>query len=105
MSTPNVVATCSLSRGKMAERMARLDHPCSRREFAARSWEHGYCAYAPRHGRLLERLVGLLADAPGLELAGDYVRGASIEACFRSARECAARVRAAAGVSPGAGGF
>jgi hypothetical protein len=28
-----------------------------------------------------------LTDLPGLTLTGDWLRGASIEACFRAARE------------------
>jgi oxygen-dependent protoporphyrinogen oxidase len=64
------------------------------RRAASRSWEHALCAYGPGHSDRLRRLADLGATDPGLVLTGDYVRGASIEACFRGARD---RVGAAVG--------
>lgn len=58
-------------------------------ELAFQRWPRAYCAYLPRHAEFLARVRRGLVRVPGLGLAGDYLRGASIEACFRSARECA----------------
>jgi oxygen-dependent protoporphyrinogen oxidase len=63
-----------------------------RRNVAVQRWPAAYCAYLPRHADFLNRVDSALEELPGLHLTGDYLRGASIEACFRSARDCAARV-------------
>ena len=63
-----------------------------RRRFVARQFRPGLCAYAPHHGRLLDRITRELTAAPGLYLTGDYIQGASIEACFRSASACVNRL-------------
>lgn len=46
-------------------------------------WEQAYCAFAPGHRRVARALQGEIA--PGLVVCGDFVVGASIEACFRAA--------------------
>jgi oxygen-dependent protoporphyrinogen oxidase len=56
-----------------------------RLDFVARRFDDGLCAYAPHHADLRAALDESLHDVDGLALAGDYLRGASIEACFRSA--------------------
>lgn len=66
--------------------------PGSRRRFVARQFTTGLCAYTPRHGRFLDRVAEELDTVEGLHVTGDYVQGASIEACFRSAAACAGRV-------------
>lgn len=43
----------------------------------------GLCSYAPFHFKIMDRVNDLLSDYP-IELTGDYVKGASIEACFKS---------------------
>jgi oxygen-dependent protoporphyrinogen oxidase len=58
-------------------------------EVAFQRWPRAYCAYLPHHAEFLARVRRGTARVPGLGLAGDYMRGASIEACFRSAREAA----------------
>ncbi|MET9296827.1 FAD-dependent oxidoreductase [Streptomyces sp. NPDC003077] len=63
-----------------------------------RRWDAAYCAYGRHHARRLDRVGAAVASLPGLVLTGDYVRGASIEACFRAARE-----RTAALTAPPAG--
>lgn len=68
-----------------------------RRDFVHRSWRHGYCAYLPRYADFLDGVLARVGGIPGLELTGDYLRGASIEACFRAARDCVERVAAADG--------
>jgi oxygen-dependent protoporphyrinogen oxidase len=47
-------------------------------------WPAAYSAYLPFHGEFLANVRRAVAGQPGLELAGDYIRGVSIEACFRS---------------------
>ena len=68
----------------------------------ARMWSHGLCAYGPSHGKRLELIHRAVADIRGLGLAGDYMRGASLEACFQAgseAAEAATRTRLKAGGS------
>jgi oxygen-dependent protoporphyrinogen oxidase len=62
-----------------------------------RHWRAAYCAYLPFHGEFLADVRGAVDRMPGLQLAGDYMRGASIEACFRSGTEAAERLRSELG--------
>jgi oxygen-dependent protoporphyrinogen oxidase len=64
----------------------------SREAFTYKYLREGLCAYAPRHHLLLEKIDRELAQISGLETAGDYRRGASIEACFRAAEESVNKV-------------
>lgn len=48
------------------------------------SWQSALCAYRPYYGDYLENLGHHVDKISGLELAGDYLRGANLEACFRS---------------------
>ena len=66
--------------------------PGSRRRFVTRHFHTGLCAYTARHGRFMDRVAEQLEQVAGLHLTGDYMQGASIEACFRSASACAARI-------------
>jgi oxygen-dependent protoporphyrinogen oxidase len=63
-----------------------------RREFVTHLFDPGLCAYAPHHYRLRALLCDPRHAIEGLALAGDYLRGASIEACMFSAQEAAARI-------------
>jgi oxygen-dependent protoporphyrinogen oxidase len=64
-----------------------LGRPLAERvAFVSRLFDPGLCAYAPHHGALVEALTAGVRALPGLALTGDYVRGASIEACFRASR-------------------
>ena len=63
--------------------------PGSRVRFVAREFTTGLCAYTPHHGRFVDRVAEELRRVDGLYITGDYVQGASIEACFRSAAACA----------------
>lgn len=65
-------------------------------DLAFQRWPRAYCAYLPHHAEFLARVRRGLARVPGLGLSGDYMRGASIEACFRSGREAAAELHAEA---------
>ncbi len=55
--------------------------------YTVRRFTQGLCAYSPHHYRLLEAIADPSAVPEGLKLTGDYVSGASIEACFRSAQD------------------
>jgi protoporphyrinogen/coproporphyrinogen III oxidase len=66
--------------------------PGARVRSLTRHWDAAYCAYLPFHGEFLSEVLGAAADTEGLELAGDYLKGASIEACSRSGAEAAARM-------------
>ena len=57
-----------------------------------RIWPAAYCAYLPFYGEFLSKVRAEVAAVPGVELAGDYLRGAPLEACFRSGQEAAQRL-------------
>jgi oxygen-dependent protoporphyrinogen oxidase len=63
--------------------------PAHRVDSVRRHWSRGYCGYLPFHGRFLSDVRRDVAGLPGLELAGDYLKGVSIEACFRSGEQAA----------------
>jgi len=65
-----------------------------RREFSCQRWDNAYCAYLPGHAGFVRRLDREASRLPGLALTGDYLRGGSIEACFRAAEESVARLGA-----------
>ncbi|HEX4953011.1 MAG TPA: FAD-dependent oxidoreductase [Thermoanaerobaculia bacterium] len=62
--------------------------------FVGRHYELGLCAYTRHYGRFAGELQTELRALPGLYLSGDYLCGASIEACFRASERCAAAVAA-----------
>ena len=64
-------------------------------DFVHHHFDRGLCAYTPYHHRLLERLRQWEAVHPGISLTGDYVCGASIEACFQAGLRSADRVATA----------
>ncbi|HEX6752989.1 MAG TPA: FAD-dependent oxidoreductase [Solirubrobacterales bacterium] len=64
--------------------------------FAARAFRPGLCAYRQDHAAFLREARSRLSALPGLALAGDYMRGASLEACVRSGQEAAEQVLAGA---------
>jgi protoporphyrinogen/coproporphyrinogen III oxidase len=66
--------------------------PAWRRRVVVRRFRPGLCAYTPHHGRFLDRIAGEMATVRGLSLTGDYIQGASIEACFRAASACVSRL-------------
>ena len=75
-----------------------LDYHGGPQPFALRSigkvMQTGLCAYARDHVRFTAGLRSELGRLPGLELTGDYMLGASIEACFRASLACANRLGA-----------
>jgi oxygen-dependent protoporphyrinogen oxidase len=88
-----------------------LEH-FKRVEVVKRIWDAAYCAYVPFHGMFLAQVRSLVAATPGLELAGDYLRGAPLEASCRSGIEAADKLLAqlwlpasfSASPTPGVGG-
>lgn len=65
-----------------------------RLRFVGRHFALGLCAYTRHYRRFASELRQELRALPGLYLCGDYLCGASIEACFRAAEQCAAAVAA-----------
>ncbi|WP_433732515.1 protoporphyrinogen/coproporphyrinogen oxidase [Nocardia sp. CA-129566] len=65
-----------------------VDH-VNRVHTVKRIWDAAYCAYVPFHGKFLSQVHSEVATTPGLELAGDYLRGAPLEASCRSGIEAA----------------
>jgi oxygen-dependent protoporphyrinogen oxidase len=65
---------------------------CSRASFVGRVMQTGLCAYALDHAGFIVGIESALRRLPGLELTGDYLQGASIEACFRASLACAERL-------------
>jgi protoporphyrinogen/coproporphyrinogen III oxidase len=63
-----------------------------RRAMIAHRFLPGLCAYHEDQAGFLERIGSVGAEMPGLHLAGDYLRGCSIEACFASAEETVAAI-------------
>ena len=64
-------------------------------------WPAAYSAYLAFHGDFLDDVRGTVDPIPGLALAGDYLKGVSIEACFRCGTEAGAALAAkVAGAAP-----
>ncbi|MEV0248882.1 FAD-dependent oxidoreductase [Nocardia sp. NPDC050712] len=78
------------------QRVRTLLHPgpAVRVESTTRTWEAAHCAYVPHHSRFLALVRTALTRTTGLRLAGDYLAGAQLEACFRSGREAAHQLSA-----------
>jgi oxygen-dependent protoporphyrinogen oxidase len=70
----------------------------------ARKMSPGLCAYHPDQGELLRTMRTCTAGLCGVSIAGDYLRGCSIEACFRAAEEAVGRIDAGDILAPGAEG-
>ncbi len=63
-----------------------------RRAMLAHRFLPGLCAYHQDQATFLERLRSARANMPGTHLAGDYLRGCSIEACFAAAEQTVAAI-------------
>jgi protoporphyrinogen/coproporphyrinogen III oxidase len=63
-----------------------------RRAMLAHRFLPGLCAYHEDQARFLNGLKGAGASMQGLHLAGDYLRGCSIEACFAAAEDAIAAI-------------
>ncbi len=80
---------------RLGEERLNRHIPVDRRErlrFVGRHFKLGLCAYTRHYRRFAGGLREELRTLPGLYLCGDYLCGASIEACFRAAEQCAAAV-------------
>jgi len=58
-----------------------------REDFVYKHFKIGLCAYTPFHHRFAADIQNELKQIDGLGLTGDYIRGASLEACFQAAQE------------------
>jgi protoporphyrinogen/coproporphyrinogen III oxidase len=67
-------------------------HASERVQYVSRRWSAGLCAYTSHYEEFARDLETQLRQFKGLYLAGDYLQGASIEACFRSGKACADKV-------------
>jgi len=79
----------------LAEERLNRYVPVSRNDreaFVGQRFEHGLCAYTDHIGRFRSGVQQELRALPGVYLAGDYLRGASIEACFHSAEGAASAI-------------
>ncbi len=85
--------------GETEERLVRYlgASRAQRVHTGGRSWSAAYCAYVPFHGEFLREVSQAVDEVPGLELAGDYLMGASLESCCRTGRSAADRLAAALG--------
>ncbi|MFD0363640.1 protoporphyrinogen/coproporphyrinogen oxidase [Nocardia sp. GCM10030253] len=66
----------------------------ARRGMITRRWDAAHCAYLPFHAEFTAKLRHEATVATGTALAGDYLLGTSLEACFRSGTVAAADVLA-----------
>lgn len=59
---------------------------------STRHWPQAYCGYLPHYARFLDSVSALTNGLSNVALAGDYLLGASIEACCRSGEAAADRL-------------
>lgn len=64
----------------------------ARVDYVYKHFRNGLCAYGPYHHDFIRQLFDWESSVSGLTVTGDYVRGASIEACFHAAFESVARL-------------
>lgn len=67
--------------------------------YKRRSWAQGLCGYTLDESKFKCALRRAESENPGLYFTGDYIKGASIENCFRAAKETAAQCAAQAPLS------
>lgn len=60
--------------------------------YVAKYHQVGLCAYTSNHHQFTTNIKTQLSQLPGLFLTGDYVKGASLEACFEAGKACANEV-------------
>jgi len=66
--------------------------PENRLNYTTRIFDSGLCAYTKDHHSFLKRIKSGASTLQGLHLTGDYIMGASIEACFRSSYKTVQRI-------------
>ena len=62
-----------------------------RRAFVSRLFDPGLCAYGPYHARILDAIDHASRSICNLFITGDYIRGASIEACMQASKATVTR--------------
>lgn len=75
----------------LAESILNQHIPITRQDriaFTARQFNEGLCSFTANHQAFLQSLKKLSREYTGFHLTGDYFKGASIEACFRSSKQC-----------------
>jgi protoporphyrinogen/coproporphyrinogen III oxidase len=80
---------------RIAEEFLNKHIPVSesdRIRYVAKYHPVGLCAYTSNYPRFAFDLQSHLAQLPGLYLTGDYIKGASLEACFQAGLVCAEQV-------------
>ncbi|MFE5742343.1 protoporphyrinogen/coproporphyrinogen oxidase [Streptomyces celluloflavus] len=82
--------------GEAEERLVKyLGAPRAERvNLLVKHWKAAYSGYLPHHAGFLAEVRESVAGVAGLELAGDYIQGVSIEACARTGRAAAGRLAA-----------
>lgn len=88
--------------GETEERLVKyLGAPRAERvNLLVKHWKAAYSGYLPYHAEFLAEVRRSVTGIAGLELAGDYIQGVSIEACARTGRAAAGRLATHLG-SPG----
>jgi protoporphyrinogen/coproporphyrinogen III oxidase len=61
-------------------------------QFVFQRMSTGLCAYTHNYPEFYNQVQFQLETLPGLEITGDYIQGASIEACFRAAKASVEKV-------------
>jgi len=82
---PDETALLDLAEGQLAKEIDLSG--VTRVRAVSKRWEHAYCGYSWFHSKTIQRLDQVLQGIDRIALTGDYLRGASIEACFRAAFE------------------
>ncbi|TGK06416.1 FAD-dependent oxidoreductase [Leptospira fletcheri] len=85
-SRPSLEDLVALGERTLSEFIPFGENP--RISFTGKVMKLGLCAYAFDYERFRRDFDFQSSAIQGLELTGDYLRGASIEACFRAAKEC-----------------
>ncbi len=61
-------------------------------QFVSQRMLTGLCAYTHNYQDFFGSIQSQLETLPGLEITGDYINGASIEACFQAGKACVEKV-------------
>lgn len=80
---------------RLAEEALNKHIPVSesdRIRYVAKYHPIGLCAYSSNYPQFAFDLQTHLSQLPGLYLTGDYMKGASLEACFQAGKACAEQV-------------
>ncbi|PJZ70476.1 hypothetical protein CH373_05230 [Leptospira perolatii] len=87
---PKIEDLVNLGESTLSEFIPISENP--RIAYTGKIMKLGLCAYAQNYENFSKSLASQLEKVEGLDLTGDYIRGAAIEGCFQAAKECANRV-------------